>query len=181
MIRPKRIPVRCHIVGFYHIEIVWQSWYLLFGRRIGNKKWRIYNNVLYCVAHTKWKFTRIRAEKRVYCRRGIQKKWSKWYAHNKAIHLNFLMKILPNVKFTRNYCLNEWNAQIHTHTIKCGTHGQWREYRKVACWSTDVKQRKCFIINMPEDTQNDLLFLFSLNFCCFFHGFVANVWIRERF
>lgn len=34
-----------------------------------------------------------------------KKKWSKWYANNKVIHLTFLMKILPNEKIYQKHIL----------------------------------------------------------------------------
>lgn len=149
-----------------------------FGRRIGNSKWT-YTCTAECIfsAHScQMKIHLCLAV--IVC--GIGKKWSKWYAHNKAIHLMFLMKILPNVKFTRNYYQNDWN--VYNKNME-QTNKKYYHVRVFffCCWSCEKKHGEWLIINMPEDTGNNLLFRLVLLLFYFPRKFVQNLWMHEHF
>lgn len=118
---------RACIIDF-SIDLDLAAWYSVFSVEEsvnGKKNWTIHKcrhlhmhrewktaECICVLVHAKWECTMVFG---YYCV-AIEKKWSKWYAHNEAIHLKFLMKILPNVKFTSKLLSERMKCAVHTTT-----------------------------------------------------------------
>lgn len=114
----------------------------------------------------------------------IQKKWSKWYANNKVIHLTFLMKILLNEKKKLPEIIVWTNGNAHAsskhtyaHRMKKKSNRRGKKYgtkrtstKKSVLYAkakTVLKYRretkgKCLIINMPEEIYKAIYYFASL-------------------